>query len=138
MRRAYRLAATTAALFLTACGATGVQVKPTQLTSFKKGETTEAEVVSKLGNPTSQTITSDGNTTVMYSYMAYQARPVTFIPIVGAFAGGADVQSSFVMFRFGPDGKMIDYTANNGAMGSATNLASPSTPTTPAQPSAAQ
>lgn len=131
-------AAIGAALLLSACGATGVQVKPDELTSFKKGVTTEPDVIAKLGNPTSQTITSDGNTMIMYNYMAYQTRAQSFIPIAGAFVGGADVQSSMVMFRFGPDGKMIDYTANNGAMGSATNLAAPSTPTTPAQPSAAQ
>jgi hypothetical protein len=126
------------ALMLAACGATGVQVKPDQLTTFKKGVTTAPDVEAKLGNPTSQTITSDGNTMLMYNYMAYQTRASSFIPIAGAFVGGADVQSSMVMFRFGPDGKMIDYTANNGAMGSATNLAAPSTPTTPAQPQAAQ
>lgn len=135
---ATRAGALALSLALAACAATGVQVKPQQLTTFKKGETTEADVIAKLGAPTSQTITSDGNTMVMYNYMAYQARPATFIPIVGAFAGGADVQSSFVMFRFGPDGKMIDYTANNTAMGSASNLAAPSTPTTPNQPAAAQ
>jgi hypothetical protein len=127
-------AAIGAALLLTACAATGVQVKPDQLTSFKKGVTTESDVVAKLGNPTSQTITSDGNTMIMYNYMAYQTRAESFIPVAGAFVGGADVQSSMVMFRFGPDGKMIDYTANNGAMGSASNLAAPSTPRTPSQP----
>jgi outer membrane protein assembly factor BamE (lipoprotein component of BamABCDE complex) len=134
-----RLAAAGIALaFLAACGASGVQVRPDQLTSFKKGETTKADVIAKLGNPTSQTITSDGATMLFYNYAAYQARPASFIPIVGPLVGGADVQTSAVMFQFGPDGRMINYTANNSTIGSATNLASPSTPTTPNQPAAAQ
>jgi len=123
---------------LAACTASRVQVRPEQLTAFHQGQSTPQDVIAMLGNPTSQTVTSDGSRMLFYSYAAAQARPGSFIPIVGPLVGGADVQTSMVWFRFGPDGKMIDYSASNSATGTATGFAAPATPTTPNQPAAAQ
>lgn len=125
-----------AALSLLGCAASGVKVAPGQLSSFKKGQTTAAEVVSKLGNPTSRSITADGREMLIYNYTAYQARPESFIPLIGPLIGGADIQTSMVWFQFGTDGKLTDYYANNSAVGSGSNLAAPPTPRTPSQPSA--
>ncbi|MBI2254728.1 MAG: hypothetical protein HYU58_08930 [Proteobacteria bacterium] len=71
---------------------------------------------------------------LIYNYASYQARPASFIPLIGPLVGGADVQTSMVWFQFGPDGTLTNYTAQNSATGSANNLAAPSTPQTPAQP----
>ena len=125
-------------LYMTGCGASGVQIKPEQLSDFKKGVTTESEVISKLGSPTSRSINADGSHLLMYNYLAYQARPETLIPVVGPLVGGADVQSSMVWFQFSPDGKLANYSANESATGSALNFAAPSTPRTPNQPVAVQ
>jgi hypothetical protein len=35
-----------------------------------------------------------------------QARPETFIPIIGGFIGGADAQSQSFSFVFGPNGML--------------------------------
>lgn len=124
-------------LYLSGCMASGVQVKPEQLSNFKKGETTKQQVISALGNPTARSVTADGSEMLIYNYAAYQARPASFIPLIGPLVGGADVQTSMVWFQFGTDGKLINYTAQNSATGSANNFAAPSTPQTTNQPSKA-
>jgi|JI10StandDraft_1071094.scaffolds.fasta_scaffold311426_3 outer membrane protein assembly factor BamE (lipoprotein component of BamABCDE complex) len=135
MSRIGRVVAIALPLLLTGCMAAGVQVKAEQLQGFKKGETTKQDVLSKLGNPTARSITADGSEILIYNYAAYQARPESFIPLIGPLVGGADVQTSMVWFQFGSDGKLTNYTAQNSAVGSGSNLAAPSTPRTPAQPS---
>lgn len=123
-----------AMLAMSGCMAAGVQVKPEQLKSFKIGETTQRDVVAKLGNPTARSLTADGSEMLIYNYTAYQAWPESFIPLIGPLVGGADVQTSMVWFQFGPDGKLTNYSAQNSATGSGTNFAAPSTPRTPTQP----
>ncbi|WP_374379532.1 hypothetical protein [Dongia sp.] len=39
-----------------------------------------------------------------------------------------------VWFEFDPTGTLVNYSANDTAIGSASNLAAPATPQTPAQP----
>lgn len=133
--RRCRLISLAICLLLAACAAAGVQVKPSQLSHFKKGVTTSEEVVATLGNPTTSNMMADGSQLLFYNYAAYQARPESFIPLVGAFVGGADVQSSMVWFQFGPDDRLTNYSASNSAIGAASNFAAPATPRTPAQPS---
>lgn len=91
------------ALVLSACASTGVQVSEAAATQFKEGVSTEQDIVSKLGPPT-QTTTSGGRKTLVYAGAQSQAKAATFIPIVGAFAGGADVKSSSAVYIIGPNG----------------------------------
>lgn len=122
-------------LSLSACAASGVRVKPEHLSGFETGKTTPTDVIAKLGQPTSRSLSADGSQMLIYNYTAYQARPESFIPLIGPLVGGADVETSMVWLQFGPDGKLAHYTANGSAVGSGTNLTSPPTPRTPDQPS---
>ena len=72
----------------------GTKVDQQNLSQFEKGKTTYAAVVQQLGNPTQSTINSDGTRMVMYTYMQSQAKVANFIPIVGAFMGGADTENT--------------------------------------------
>ena len=103
---------------LAGCMSTGVEVRQDQTASFKTGSTTTQDVVSRLGAPTSRTSLPDGSSMLVYSFAAAQARPASFIPIVGMFAGGADSRSSMVMFQFAPDGTLKSTTRSDSAMGS--------------------
>ncbi len=134
MRRFLPLALAT---IITACAATGVKVDPSQTASFKPGQTTYAEVIAKLGPPTSQTQIGTGQRFISYTYARSAARPETFIPIVGAFVGGADTQAQSVMFRFDANGVLVDTTSSSHQMGSGTGfMAGPPAPRT-AQPTTA-
>jgi hypothetical protein len=99
-------------------------VDPEQLSSFQKGRTTFAEVVDKIGAPTSQTVNSEGDRTAFWTYVSAKARPESFIPIVGPLVGGADTKTSNVMMRFDSREVLQEYSASTGAMGSGTGFAS--------------
>lgn len=114
-----------AALCLALCGcvASGVKVEERQLSSFQKGQTTLSQVVGQLGQPNSSTLMPDGRRLLIYTYIQAQARPESFVPIVGAFVGGADAHSNMVSLTFTPDGVLESYSASQSQYGVATGLA---------------
>lgn len=99
---------------LTACASTGTQVSQASATQFIEGTTTEAEIVQKLGPPTSVTI-GTGTRTIGYTGAQYRTKAATFIPIVGLFAGGADMQVTTAAYEIKPNGVLskITYTSSN-------------------------
>lgn len=106
---------------LSACASHGVMVSDDRVKQFKRGETTEAEVLAALGRPTSVT-SHNGERYLIYSGAYAQARPASFIPIFGPLVGGADVRSSMVMFRI-VGGTVVDITTSQTASGTGTGLA---------------
>lgn len=118
---------------LVACAAGGVKVTDDQLTSFKAGETTKAQVIAAIGAPTMQMRLADGTSMVIYSYYEAKVRPATFIPIVGAFAGGSDSSSNTATLRFDANDRLIDTTSSSSAIGSGTGLSAGQIQTTTAE-----
>lgn len=107
---------------LAGCASHGVMINQDQLADFKRGVTTEQEVIAKLGRPTM--VSQSGNVRIIVYSGAYaQARPATFIPVVGAFVGGSDVRASSVVFRFDGEGKLADMTSTQTNTGSGTGFA---------------
>lgn len=111
-------------LALSGCAATGVQVKPEQLTSFQTGITTEAEVVQVLGKPQTLMSSSDGTRILAYAFLQYQIKGASFIPIVGLFAGGSDMKTSSTVFTFDKAGKMLTHQTTESQYGSRHGLTS--------------
>ena len=108
-------------LILSGCASHGVIVSEQQVQQFKRGETTEAQVIAALGQPT--TVTSyNGQRMIVYSGAHAQARPASFIPFIGPFVGGADVKASSVIFRV-TDGVVTDIISSQTASGSGTGMA---------------
>jgi hypothetical protein len=105
-----RLTGIFCALALSGCVSSGTQVKESQLTSFQTGVTTERDVRAALGPPQSVSTSTYGVRTIAYSGLRASPKAATFIPIVGLFAGGANVQASSAVFSFGPDGKLTQMT----------------------------
>ena len=110
-------------LLLGGCAATGVQVKEEQLAAFEKGKTTLQEVVAALGQPTGNTLMPDGSRMISYTYAQAQARPATFIPIVGAFAGGVDARSNTAMLTFDQRGILKSTMSSSHQQGTGTGFA---------------
>lgn len=119
------------AIAVAGCAATGVQVTDEQMSEFTPGETIKAEVVEKLGQPTSQTRLSDGTTVLTYTYAEYRTRPETFIPYVGMFVGGGDTRSNHVTLTFDSNDVLADYSSSSSELGTATGVAPTSTPIEP-------
>ncbi len=102
------------------CVSYGRKIDQTKVTQIKTGETTRAQVISLIGSP--DQITSTGNGMVTFNYMFVRATPTaaTYVPIVGAFAGGANVQNQMVMVTFTNDvvsALVSSYGGNDAGMG---------------------
>ncbi|MHB8389263.1 MAG: outer membrane protein assembly factor BamE domain-containing protein [Acidobacteriaceae bacterium] len=113
-----------ALLALSGCMSMGTKVDQDQLSQFVKGRTTYAEVVQQLGEPTQNTINSDGTRTITYFYSQSQARAVDFIPVVGAFLGGSTSKDTTVTLNFDRRSLLTNYTATQGGMNVGTGIAS--------------
>ncbi len=94
------------------CASTGVRVTDDQLAGLHKGETTVDQAVAALGAPTTRMQMPDGRVSLHYVYAESKVHAATFIPIVGAFAGGSDTKSSLAILQFGPDGKLLSVTTS--------------------------
>jgi outer membrane protein assembly factor BamE (lipoprotein component of BamABCDE complex) len=112
-----------AAVLLAGCATVGREISDAQIDTLKKGETTAAQVIASFGQPTSTTKMSDGRYMVSYIFAHAQARPASFIPVVGLFAGGSDVRSSMVMLTFNKEGVLQDYTSSSSSTGMGAGLA---------------
>jgi outer membrane protein assembly factor BamE (lipoprotein component of BamABCDE complex) len=93
------------------CASVGRKIDQSKVDQIKKGETTRDQVLKSLGSPDQITKTGDGNVTFLYLYSHASAKGATFIPVVGAFAGGANVQSQFLRVTFGGDGIVSDFAS---------------------------
>jgi outer membrane protein assembly factor BamE (lipoprotein component of BamABCDE complex) len=123
---------------LAGCVSSGVEVKPEQTANFQPGVTTRQEVVARLGNPTTVSTLPDGTVMMVYAFSAAQARPASFIPIVGAFVGGADARSSMVSFQFTPAGVLKSSSSTTSQSGSQLGTTTTNTPMQTDQPRTAQ
>lgn len=103
------------------CASHGVMVSDEQVKQFKRGETTEAQVLAALGQPTT-VATVNGQRMLVYSGAYAQARPATFIPLVGPLVGGSDVRASSVFFRV-ENGVVVDIISSQTATGGGTGFA---------------
>jgi outer membrane protein assembly factor BamE (lipoprotein component of BamABCDE complex) len=99
---------------LTACTTVGTQVEQADVERFQKGVATPTEVVAKLGTPQETGHKDNGDTTLSYVYMKGSPKAATFIPVVGLFAGGADVHSTRVTFEFDPSGHLLTVESAQG------------------------
>jgi len=112
------------AMALMGCAASGTQVKEEQLLQFQAGVTTISDVTRVLGQPQQQLLLPDGSRALIYSYAQVQTRPETFIPLVGAFVGGADVKTNSATLMFDRAGLLKAVSASSGASGTGLGAAS--------------
>ncbi len=110
------VAAITLTILLSGCASYGVMVTDKQAAQFKRGETTEPQIVSALGKPTTVT-TTNGVRQLVYTGVYAQARPSSFIPFIGPFVGGTDSQVSHVIFKLDDKGTLTDVISSQSTSG---------------------
>jgi len=76
------------------------------------GTSTKNDVKKVFGDPTSISFTDSGNQIWTYSYEHGVATPVSYIPIVGAFVGGANVDKKSLVVLFDNPGVVKNFTMN--------------------------
>lgn len=105
-----------AAVLLTACASMGTKVDTAQVSQFKRGVTTQADVIAALGEPNTRATLDDGSSQIGYIHAQATTKPATFIPIVGIFAGGMDTESTTVNFVFDANGTLKSTSSSTSAM----------------------
>ncbi|UAN30908.1 hypothetical protein [Enterobacter sp. JBIWA005] len=65
-----------------------------------KNKTTKTELLTKLGEPDTRTTLNDGNEQWKYFMSNNQFSATTFIPVVGLFTGGSQIQSKTLEIDF--------------------------------------
>ena len=113
------------------CVSTGRKIDQAAADSIKKGETTRAQVGQLLGSPEMITKNSNGDTIYIYHYMRATPKASTFIPYIGPFVGGANIQQQMTRITFGPDNVVKDFSTTQGATESDMGLAAGGKPDTP-------
>jgi len=83
-------------ILISGCATVGTQINQANLAQIKKGVTTQKEVISLMGQPYMQTITSDGKIIMMYQYTKVKNRTANFIPVVNILAGGMDMKQQIL------------------------------------------
>jgi hypothetical protein len=81
--------------------------------SRSQTEPTEADLVRMFGRPSTKTLDSNGKTVLGWIYSEAQVKGETFIPIAGAFVGGANTRVQMLSVLIGRDGKVERYTMND-------------------------
>lgn len=99
-------------VLLSGCASYGNKIDSNYANSIEKGVTTEQEVVSAMGQPMTVSVTPDGLKLYYYIYTRSQAKASTFIPIVGAFAGGADTETQILQIWFDDAGVVQNFAYN--------------------------
>ncbi|MGT2471839.1 hypothetical protein [Paraburkholderia terrae] len=107
------------AALLAACMSAGVEVRPEQMATFRRGVTTLQEVTATLGPASVQTALDDGSMLLVYTYVTSRPHPENYIPFIGSLVGGADTRSSAAVFLFDTRGvlKSENTTTSNVGTG---------------------
>ena len=111
----HTLSLAVAAVLLSGCASVGRKLDQTSVDKIQKGITTREQVLQLIGSPEQISKNSAGEVTFQYLYTRASAKAATFIPIVGVFAGGANVQTQSVSISFGADGVVKDVVSSYGA-----------------------
>lgn len=121
----------TIAAILAGCASAGRKFDTQAASQIQKGTTTKAQVQQLVGLPQNIGKDSDGNETWTYAYARSTAKGTSFIPIAGAFMGGADTQEQKLVVKFDPAGVVTYTDLSFGGMSMDTGATAGQAPATP-------
>jgi len=113
---------------LVGCMSAGVEVRPEQMATFRRGVTTLQEVTATLGPASVQTALDDGSMLLVYTYVTSRPHPETYIPFIGSLVGGADTHSSATVFLFDTRGVLKSANTTTSNVGTGLSAERHSTP----------
>ena len=102
------------ALALAGCATSvGIRVDAATLASLEKGRTTYEQAVARLGRPSVDTASPDGQRILIYKSQRMRVRPATALPVLGSVLGGTEEDSEWVTLFFRRDGTLDDWRVEN-------------------------
>ncbi len=78
--------------------------RPETTSQIQIGKSTKADVKALVGEPTKVNYQENGKEIWEYTYKKGSIKPATFIPVVGWFAGGTNVEGNTLTIMFNKDG----------------------------------
>ena len=102
------------AVIISGCVSVGRKLDQDQVAKIKKGDTGQ-QVLALVGSPDQVTTVGNGDTTWSYTFTRATPTAVTFVPIVGAFAGGSDVQHQILVVTLDGDGVVKNIMSSYGS-----------------------
>ena len=90
---------------------TGRELSREQVSQIRKGMT-RPQVERLIGAPSNATPDGQGGMIFYYTFMRNKVRGTSYIPIVGAFAGGSDTEQKNVTVYFDRNGRVKDIISN--------------------------
>jgi outer membrane protein assembly factor BamE (lipoprotein component of BamABCDE complex) len=106
------LCASLLALCLTSCAAQHSSITSSAVAQIRPGITTEADLVQLFGPPDTRLSTFQGDTSMDW-FRSLGANPATYIPLVGQFLGGLDLEVQQLSVQIGRNGRVKKYTTYN-------------------------
>ena len=102
---------------LSGCSAHGKEISYDQMKRFERGKSTYNDVINAFGDPHQVTVLPDETEMLCYHYQKIAVHPETFIPVVGALVGGADVRMDLTCFNFDNQRVLQSYTTTSSQTG---------------------
>ncbi|HDL7170759.1 TPA: hypothetical protein PXN09_000235 [Yersinia enterocolitica] len=105
MNKFIRVLLTISILSISACSSSGNQSLKNESqaslqTKLVKNKTTKSDVVRAFGSPTSVTSRNDGGDIYLYEMNNGKINPLTYVPVVGFFAGNTTTESRTLSITF--------------------------------------
>ena len=101
-------------VLLCGCASVGNNFDSRKIAEIKKGETTEADLVKMLGPPAQRGVNSESGVSLTWVYSEARTKGETFIPIAGAFVGGARTKTKILSVVLDPAGVVSTYNYSGG------------------------
>ncbi|XHR28474.1 MAG: hypothetical protein ACFUZC_21475 [Chthoniobacteraceae bacterium] len=96
----------------------GSNFNASKVSQIKNGVTIKADLVALFGQPNLQGTDLAENPTLDWRYVKVQTKAHTFVPVVGFFAGGANVEQKNLHVILSPRGTVKAFTTNAGRQSS--------------------
>ena len=96
-------------MVLVGCATTGTKIDQSKIGQIKEGVTTKEEVITLMGKPFMQNLTSDGKIIMMYQYAKVKNRAANFIPVVNVLSGGMDMKQQILQVLIDKNGVVEKY-----------------------------
>jgi len=113
------LIAAAIAVLVTGCGTvSGTRIEASDLTTIQKGRTAKSELIQKYGPPSETSVDSAGKESASWYHSQSTTDAKTFIPIAGAFIGGATTETTTLKVFFDKRGIVQDFEYSGGTINS--------------------
>lgn len=91
----------------------GTKVDSNSISFIKKGQTTKADLIGKLGQPTTTTLDGAGKETLVWEYYKHTTDAKAFIPVAGLFLGSTEMEGSTFSVFLDKSSRVADYQISN-------------------------